>query len=517
MRTSLIVLVLLSLFVAACASTAPKAHVRIDPFTPPSPDHSTLLELLPDGHTPGQPVDVADIRIVPVLNPSAPASTDYLTLHETLLGGKCVVAEKDGVNALAITNTADQPIFLMVGDLVLGGKQDRIMAESIVVEAGAKGESIPVFCVEHGRWSPEDGKEVFYAGAKAQQADVAVKSAAIATKNQGSVWDAVARNNEALGVSGNTRTGTFRATFDDAETIARLERMFETAAGAKHNHAVGYAVVYADEVVAMDLFDSRGLCAKLSDKLLRSYLVTAMSGGYAPGPKHPLRERLSDRVTLQAQDVPLSQLVRQINAEWSLVVHLNGDRDPNVTLDLRETSMQEALVRLAVSAEVRVMVGRGSVTVETDDIRAPRDDEFVAENPDSGIFFNHQDPNNPPVNFNQDIGSGFERIEDHGGTGNDAGFFFQDTPPSGNVRIDQRARIEELFDESLGGSRSGGPSNLGGADFGGNGGPAQVPVQTEETVNESTETERSYNGEGVKYESRDTKRNSTVHRSFMRR
>lgn len=50
-----------------------------------------------------------------------------------------------------------------------------------------------------------------------------------------------------------------------------------------------------------------------------------------------------------------------------------------------------------------------------------------------------------------------------GGTGNDAGFFFQDMPPSGNVRIDQRARIENLFDESLAGQRG----NVGLTDEGG--------------------------------------------------
>ncbi|MBX3458722.1 MAG: hypothetical protein KF696_02010 [Planctomycetes bacterium] len=40
-----------------------------------------------------------------------------------------------------------------------------------------------------------------------------------------------------------------------------------------------------------------------------------------------------------------------------------------------------------------------------------------------------------------------------GGSGNDAGFFFQDMPPSGNVRQDQRIRIENLFDQALGGRR----------------------------------------------------------------
>jgi Flp pilus assembly secretin CpaC/tetratricopeptide (TPR) repeat protein len=53
-----------------------------------------------------------------------------------------------------------------------------------------------------------------------------------------------------------------------------------------------------------------------------------------------------------------------------------------------------------------------------------------------------------------------------GGTGNDAGFFFQDMPPSGNVRIDQRVRIENLFDQALGGRRGNvGLTGSGGASF----------------------------------------------------
>lgn len=53
-----------------------------------------------------------------------------------------------------------------------------------------------------------------------------------------------------------------------------------------------------------------------------------------------------------------------------------------------------------------------------------------------------------------------------GGTSNDAGFFFQDMPPSGNVRLDNRARIENLFDQTLGGRRGNvGLTGTGGMSF----------------------------------------------------
>jgi hypothetical protein len=477
MRTSVLVAGVFALLLIGCAAT-PRAHVEITPHAPPTPDDSALASALPEGHTAGEFVDVADIRIVGINNAKAPADTDYLTLHEALKANLCTVAEKDGVNGLAITNRSKQPIFLMVGDLVLGGKQDRIMAESIVVEAGANGETIPVFCVEHGRWAEEAGSTEFYGREKSQQADVSVKSAAIATSDQSSVWAAVAENNVALGV--NPSTGTFRATFDDPETLAKLDAMYEKARDALTSDTVGFAVIYKSEVVALDVFDSKGLCVKLSEKLLRSYLVTAISSGYDPAPEHPLAQRLAEQVTIEANGVRMSKVVAELNSQWSVEIGFDGVDDGLITIDLKDVTMLEVLTSLGRAGRACVIIGVGSV-------------ELTSATEHGGEVY-----------LRRNASFGFTEVADSSGVP-----LMSDIPALGELFFRQ-ANDEQVqtFNTSLG---VGTPGELQ------ENGPEQVPAQANTEINESTETERRYDENGVDYACKDKKRDSTVHRSYMRR
>jgi hypothetical protein len=298
------------------------ARIELTPFVAPVPEKTTLVKVLPSGACAGTSVCLAGIEIVPISDPAAPQDTQYLTLDEAIASGVCVVREIEGgdVNMLLASNNGGRPVFLMAGDLVLGGKQDRILANGVVLEPGAKDQSVSVFCVEHGRWTTVSGdaksaKGEFDNNALNGQVDIAVKRAAVGEKNQSSVWAAVAHNNRRLGV--NASGGSFRATFDSEETRKKLDDLMQKAAAARTGSEIGFAVIADGEVAAMDLFDSSGLCTKLSEKLLRSYLITAMSGGYEPAMPHPLAALLHDKATIEIVDMPLKQALAAINAKWA--------------------------------------------------------------------------------------------------------------------------------------------------------------------------------------------------------
>ncbi len=107
---------------------------------------------LPEGCKLGPVARVDGAEIYAVIDPAAPSHTEFVTLDEAMAQKLCTVkevGEGGTVNTLKISNSGTKPIFCMAGDLVLGGQQDRILAESLVVAANTHDQDIPVFCVEH--------------------------------------------------------------------------------------------------------------------------------------------------------------------------------------------------------------------------------------------------------------------------------------------------------------------------------------------------------------------------------
>ena len=82
-----------------------------------------------------------------------------LTLQEGLEQKKVVIHETGNVNELAIENVSkDEEIFIQSGDILKGGRQDRLISFSMILAAQSGKVPVAVFCVEHGRWQ-QRGKE----------------------------------------------------------------------------------------------------------------------------------------------------------------------------------------------------------------------------------------------------------------------------------------------------------------------------------------------------------------------
>jgi hypothetical protein len=239
-----------------------------------------LLDQLPEGYHYSSSVEFDGFTLKSVVGPSN--ANPYVTLDKAMLGGECVVKEGDG--GICVASDCDSPIFCMAGDLLLGGHQDRILAENIVIKPRAT-VCVPVFCVEHGRSyaDPRDGvygqRGEFFKDERRSQADLAVKRAAIQTASQAEVWAEVAHCNESLGCGGVKSTGTFRNVYDDKKTADLIEQNLAVASELQRPNVVGYAVFAHRHLVGLDLFDSAGLCAKLSSKLLRGYIITGLAEG----------------------------------------------------------------------------------------------------------------------------------------------------------------------------------------------------------------------------------------------
>ncbi len=92
-----------------------------------------------------------------------------LTLQEALAKGAVTVHETGDVNELAIENTGADDVFVQAGDIVKGGRQDRVLTVSLLVPAGSGKVPLGAYCVEHGRWSAR-GREDEHRFASAEKA-----------------------------------------------------------------------------------------------------------------------------------------------------------------------------------------------------------------------------------------------------------------------------------------------------------------------------------------------------------
>jgi hypothetical protein len=201
------------------------------------------------------------------------------------------------VNQLVLMNRSKRPLLLLAGELVSGGKQDRVIGKDRIVPADAPPLPLDVFCVEHGRWT---GSSQFAAALTIVHPSVREKAAV--DQMQTEVWDAVRSGTTAKAapaapaprmtvgdiqgaIATNGRTEAYEKIYQSRavgvsidDFVDELQRRFSHAtSGLKGERVVGVVVAYGGEVAWSDIFASGDLFDHYWHKLLRSYAVEALA------------------------------------------------------------------------------------------------------------------------------------------------------------------------------------------------------------------------------------------------
>ncbi len=183
-------------------------------------------------------------------------------------------------NALTVQNKTGQPVFLMSGDVVTGGNQDRVVAQDQVI-AGIDVKNIEVFCVEAGRSSyydpsaPEAEKQVAAFKGYFNVASPQVRHAVQST-NQQNVWAAVADVTKANGAESDTKAYTALDRNESAQKAKRdaCMRFFDGKLTDQPN-VVGVVAVCGGKVMAVDIFGHPDLFKRQFPNLLHGYAAQA--------------------------------------------------------------------------------------------------------------------------------------------------------------------------------------------------------------------------------------------------
>ena len=251
-----------------------------------------------------------NLTIFPIVTDSTPDTHSLLTLDEGLRSGQIVITEGGGqiglvrprtqsppwqvrhrgaeVNRLVLMNNSDRPLILLAGEIVTGGKQDRVVGKDRIVAPHSEPVDLGVFCVEPHRWVEVSAQ---FGGMGFSMAQPSVRLKAMADKDQQAVWNEVAKSRASVAqlvpapaaqalaaTSSYAVTMGNRAVQERVEAVAvPIERSYEKLMRElRAQNAVGAVVAVNGEIVWVDVFASASLLEKYWPKLIRSYAAEAL-------------------------------------------------------------------------------------------------------------------------------------------------------------------------------------------------------------------------------------------------
>jgi len=215
-------------------------------------------------------------------------TTKVLTLSEALQKkGTVTVKETGDVNELTVRNKdSKHTVFIMAGDIVKGGKQDRTLGTDLPLMTKAGTVPVTSFCVEQGRWQAR-GREDVTAFSSAGNV-VATKDAKVALrskKEQGEVWKSVAKAQEKISsnvgkpVAADASPTSLQLSLEDKELKKKNEAYVTALQGSVEEsaRAVGYVCVINGHINSAEIFAGHDLFRRAWPRLLEAAATEAIS------------------------------------------------------------------------------------------------------------------------------------------------------------------------------------------------------------------------------------------------
>jgi hypothetical protein len=287
-------------------SGLPGSHLAGTVLASPPPGEIPLTS----SYTVLAPIRHGNLTVFPVVSARIYDTRDFLTLDEGLRSGEVTVSESGGmqplmrrlrpptppgaqVDKLVLVNNSKRPLILLAGEIVTGGKQDRVIGKDRIIPAESDPIDLGVFCVEPGRWVGSSDKFGVTPSMGRNSAPIMaapeVRAKAMAEKDQQQVWSEVAKARttmaETVIVPGAAEaingTTSYARVMDNDAVQQKVNSVAEPiqqslAKQLREKNAVGVVVAVNGRIVWADIFASTNLLEKYWPKLVRSYAAEAV-------------------------------------------------------------------------------------------------------------------------------------------------------------------------------------------------------------------------------------------------
>lgn len=299
--------------------------------TKPDPGKPTTLKKISDRLKVTAPAKHANLEVFLIEGDDLADTKNVLTLDEAMSASKSVmVKETSQVNELTVRNAQDgKEVFIMAGDIVKGGRQDRTLASDLPLTAAAGEVPVASFCVEQGRWA-QRGKEsaAQFSTSKnviaSKEGKLAVRKAA----SQGEVWQSVAAAQEKISrnigkdVKPAASATSLQLTLEDKDLKSKVQAFLDALKPAveAHPRSLGFVCAINGEINSAEIFAGHDLFRRVWPKLLEGLATEAISltdgkKTAAPATKESAAQFITRAESAAATEKPLQGGLKHISAE----------------------------------------------------------------------------------------------------------------------------------------------------------------------------------------------------------
>ncbi len=267
-----------AVLVALFAATALGAYLESDaegrpplpvppPPTPRPPGHEAPVVDFVTSLVVGRPYTYGGLTVFPLLPGDGIEDRGYIALDEARARGLVNIYETKDVSSLEVENRSRRYLFLVAGELLVGGWQNRVVREDVLITPMSGRVRVPVYCGERSRWRGKH--EHFDSGGRISS--FGMRQMIQKGTTQEEVWSQVERELDSAKVKSPTRD--LAQVYDDRATQNRLREYRERIVAPLPRSAAGVVVVRERSIAGADIFADSELFRALREKVLDSYVL----------------------------------------------------------------------------------------------------------------------------------------------------------------------------------------------------------------------------------------------------
>src|SRR5450631_656354 len=227
-------------------------------------------------------VEFKNLRIIPIRpkNGFGNGAPKVISLSQAMKQGLATITERgsastENVHYLRINNHSDQTIFISSGEVVSGGRQDRIIAQDTLLEPNGRDQYVSAMCVEELRWSEKERKFTYE-----NFANPSLRKVLDESKNQVLIWREITKQLDENKIP--SKSSAYLSRIADKKMMQLNDeyyQFFQKKFKTMDSTIVGFVCMSGDKVIGSDIYASTDLFYNQLDPLLKGYCDQAVFTG----------------------------------------------------------------------------------------------------------------------------------------------------------------------------------------------------------------------------------------------